>query len=187
MFRPFTQNGPYDHGWWLAWIGGGLRGIGPALAGNVGTGWAFALNARGDQGVDVPMLASDLSRSAWIPFVGDRSCARRKARGRMGLSRYARGDQGVDVPMLAKMRLSAGSVGGSAETVSNPSAIDCPASRTTSNTASECCWLGRMHPLNGRRITKAEGQTRQGNCFGEPGNVIVQTSRHRAENFLLLA
>ena len=40
----------------------GLCGIGPALAGNVGTGGAFALSREGDQGVDVPMLAPDLSR-----------------------------------------------------------------------------------------------------------------------------
>ena len=45
-----------------------LLGIGPALAGNVGAGWAFALNARGDQGVDVPMLAADLSRSARLTW-----------------------------------------------------------------------------------------------------------------------
>jgi hypothetical protein len=40
----------------------GLCGIGPALAGNVGTGGAFARLREGDQGVDVPMLAPDLSR-----------------------------------------------------------------------------------------------------------------------------
>ena len=40
----------------------GLCGIGPALAGNVGTGGAFALSRDGGQGVDVPMLAPDLSR-----------------------------------------------------------------------------------------------------------------------------
>ena len=39
-----------------------LCGIGPALAGNVGTGGAFALSREEDQGVDVPMLAPDLSR-----------------------------------------------------------------------------------------------------------------------------
>ena len=43
----------------------GLRGTGPALAGNVGTGWAFALSRDGDQDVDVPMLAPARSRSAW--------------------------------------------------------------------------------------------------------------------------
>jgi hypothetical protein len=42
-----------------------LRGIGPALAGNVGTGSAFALSRDGDQSVDVPMLAPARSRSAW--------------------------------------------------------------------------------------------------------------------------
>jgi len=45
----------------LAYLGV-LRGIGPALAGNVGTGWAFALSREGDQGVDVPMLAPARSR-----------------------------------------------------------------------------------------------------------------------------
>ena len=40
----------------------GLCGIGPTLAGNVGTGGAFALSREGDQDVDVPMLAPDLSR-----------------------------------------------------------------------------------------------------------------------------
>jgi hypothetical protein len=40
----------------------GLCGIGPALAGNVGAGGAFAFLREGDQGVDVPMLAPDLSR-----------------------------------------------------------------------------------------------------------------------------
>ena len=44
----------------VSWVG--LCGIGPALAGNVGTGGAFALSREGDQGVDVPMLAPDLSR-----------------------------------------------------------------------------------------------------------------------------
>ena len=40
----------------------GLCGIGPALAGNVGTGGAFALSREGIQDVDVPMLAPVLSR-----------------------------------------------------------------------------------------------------------------------------
>ena len=40
----------------------GLRGIGPALAGNVGASWAFALPREGDQDVDVPMLAPARSR-----------------------------------------------------------------------------------------------------------------------------
>ncbi len=52
---------------WLGWrlrisASTGLRGIGPALAGNVGAGWAFALSRDGDQGVDVPMLAPARSR-----------------------------------------------------------------------------------------------------------------------------
>ena len=38
-------------------FGGALRGTGPALAGNVGTGGAFALARDGDQDVDVPTLA----------------------------------------------------------------------------------------------------------------------------------
>ena len=46
--------------------GGGFRGIGPALAGNVGAGRAFALCARGCQDVDVPMLASARSRGGWV-------------------------------------------------------------------------------------------------------------------------
>ena len=37
----------------------GLCGIGPALAGNVGAGGAFALSREGDQDVDVPMLAPE--------------------------------------------------------------------------------------------------------------------------------
>ena len=40
----------------------GLRGTGPALAGNVGAGWAFARPRDGGQGVDVPMLAAARSR-----------------------------------------------------------------------------------------------------------------------------
>jgi hypothetical protein len=55
-----------------------LRGIGPAFAGNVGTGGAFALTREGDQGDDVPTLAADRSRSAWMLLVGDRSCVRRE-------------------------------------------------------------------------------------------------------------
>ena len=52
---------------WLGWRWGsvprwGLRGIGPALAGNVGAGWAFALSREGAQDVDVPMLAPARSR-----------------------------------------------------------------------------------------------------------------------------
>ena len=47
-----------------AWVGflGGVRGTGPALAGNVGTGGAFALAREGDEGVDVPVLAPAQSR-----------------------------------------------------------------------------------------------------------------------------
>jgi hypothetical protein len=45
---------------------GGLRGIGPKLAGNVGTGWAFALAREGDQDVDVPMLAPARSRCRFV-------------------------------------------------------------------------------------------------------------------------
>ena len=41
----FTQKGPLQT---IALCLLGLRGIGPALAGNVGTGWAFALCARGN-------------------------------------------------------------------------------------------------------------------------------------------
>ena len=47
-----------------AWVGflGGVRGTGPALAGNVGTGGVFALAREGDEGVDVPVLAPAQSR-----------------------------------------------------------------------------------------------------------------------------
>ena len=41
-----------------AWGWVGLRGIGPALAGNVGAGSAFALSHAGDFGFDVPVLAA---------------------------------------------------------------------------------------------------------------------------------
>jgi hypothetical protein len=44
----------------------GLRGIGPALAGNVGASWAFALSREGDQDVDVPMLAPARSRCRFV-------------------------------------------------------------------------------------------------------------------------
>ena len=44
----------------------GLRGIGPALAGNVGAGWAFALSREGDQDVDVPMLAPARARCRFV-------------------------------------------------------------------------------------------------------------------------
>jgi len=40
----------------------GLRGIGPALAGNVGASWAFARPRDGAQDVDVPKLAPARSR-----------------------------------------------------------------------------------------------------------------------------
>jgi hypothetical protein len=46
----------------------GLRGIGPALAGNVGASWAFALSREGDQDVDVPMLAPDRSRCRFVDW-----------------------------------------------------------------------------------------------------------------------
>ncbi|MFZ4818447.1 MAG: hypothetical protein ACOYLU_07345, partial [Limisphaerales bacterium] len=41
-------------------------GIGPALAGNVGASWAFALAREGDQDVDVPMLAPDRARCRFV-------------------------------------------------------------------------------------------------------------------------
>ena len=61
----------------VSWVG--LRGIGPALAGNVGIGGSFRAFARGDQDVDVPMLAPDLSRCRpgvlfgghWVDFGRD--------------------------------------------------------------------------------------------------------------------
>ena len=56
-------------GWRLGLVGGGgLRRIGPALAGNVGAGWAFALSREGEQGVDVPMLAPDRSRCRFVDW-----------------------------------------------------------------------------------------------------------------------
>jgi hypothetical protein len=48
----------------------GLRGTGPALAGNVGASWAFALSREGDQDVDVPMLASARSRCCLLEATG---------------------------------------------------------------------------------------------------------------------
>jgi hypothetical protein len=54
-------------GAWGLWAVG-LRGIGPALAGNVGASWAFALSRDGDQGVDVPMLAPARSRYRWVAW-----------------------------------------------------------------------------------------------------------------------
>ena len=49
----------------LAYLGG-LRGTDPALAGNVGTGSAFALTREGYQNVDVPMLAPARSRCRFV-------------------------------------------------------------------------------------------------------------------------
>ena len=46
----------------------GLREIGPALAGNVGASWAFALSRDGNQDVDVPMLAPARSRYRWVAW-----------------------------------------------------------------------------------------------------------------------
>jgi hypothetical protein len=54
-------------GAWGLWAVG-LRGIGPALAGNVGAGWAFALSRDGNQGVDVPMLAPARSRCRFVDW-----------------------------------------------------------------------------------------------------------------------
>jgi len=45
-----------------------LRGIGPALAGNVGASWAFALSRDGNQDVDVPMLAPARSRCRFVDW-----------------------------------------------------------------------------------------------------------------------
>ena len=50
--------------WW------GLRGTSPALAGNVGTGSAFARPRDGDQDVDVPTLAPDRSRCRLVVRAG---------------------------------------------------------------------------------------------------------------------
>ncbi len=67
----------------------GLRGTGPALAGNVGAGWAFALSREGGQGVDVPMLAPARSRSAWRIWVGSAGSVLRSqgTLGQTGISR----------------------------------------------------------------------------------------------------
>ena len=54
----------------LDWFVVGLRGTGPALAGNVGTGGAFALSRDGDQDVDVPTLAPDRSRYGLVVRAG---------------------------------------------------------------------------------------------------------------------
>jgi len=54
----------------LDWFVVGLRGTGPALAGNVGTGGAFALSRDGDQDVDVPTLAPDRSRCRLVASKG---------------------------------------------------------------------------------------------------------------------
>jgi hypothetical protein len=71
----------------LRWCVCGLRGTGPAFAGNVGASGAFALAREGEQDVDVPMLTSDRSRFAGGGFIaGYRSVARRGNRGR-GLAR----------------------------------------------------------------------------------------------------
>ena len=64
-----------DLGFWRslgtgAWSWAGLRGIGPALAGNVGAGSAFALSREGDFGVDVPTLAPARFRCRGHRFVG---------------------------------------------------------------------------------------------------------------------
>ena len=108
----------------VSWVG--LCGIGPALAGNVGTGGAFALSREGDQGVDVPMLAPDLSRCRpggrgrsylftqkgtlftilmllqWLRGSGPALAGNVGTGG--AFARLREGDQGVDVPMLAPAR-----------------------------------------------------------------------------------
>ena len=71
-----SRRGPFIFFWlaeWWCWRWGsvprwGLRWIGPALAGNVGAGWAFALSREGDQDVDVPMLAPDRSRCRFVDW-----------------------------------------------------------------------------------------------------------------------
>ena len=50
---------------------GGLRGFGPAPAGNVGAGVAFALTREGGWEADVPMLTAAQSRCCPMPLLPD--------------------------------------------------------------------------------------------------------------------
>ena len=59
--------------WW------GLRGTSPALAGNVGTGGAFARPRDGDQDVDVPTLAPARSRCRFVEAHGGAGDVRRRS------------------------------------------------------------------------------------------------------------
>ena len=63
----------------------GLRGIGPALAGNVGAGSAFALSRDGNQDVDVPMLAPARSRCRFVEVQVDPNGQFKKGRSRRNL------------------------------------------------------------------------------------------------------
>ncbi len=86
---------------------GGLRGTGPALAGNVGTGWAFALSREGGLG-----CRRSNARSGPIPlrlaYLGGLRGIGPTLAGNVGtgwdfaLSRD--GNQDVDVPILAPVR-----------------------------------------------------------------------------------
>ena len=70
-------------------IGASMRlcGIGPALAGTVGAGWAFARPRDGNQDVDVPMLAPTRSRCRLVEA--------QEGSGEEGLSRCALGGERV--------------------------------------------------------------------------------------------
>ena len=86
----------------VSWVG--LCGIGPALAGNVGTGGAFALSREGDQGVDVRGRGSVTpiyTKGGTLYYTDvvavaprERSCARRERGGRRSFRAFARGGSG---------------------------------------------------------------------------------------------
>jgi hypothetical protein len=99
--------------------GEGFRGIGPALAGNVGAGRVFALCARGIRmwtfqrslrsGPAAAGCGQLSNGDSGSEFAGgglsrDRSCARRERGGRSGFRAVREGYQDEDVPMLASAR-----------------------------------------------------------------------------------
>ncbi len=97
----------------------GLRGNGPALAGNVGAGWAVARPRDGAQDVDVPMLAPPRSRCRLVEA--------QEGSGEEELSRCALGG-GCSPPMLAPVRPRWRRVGGVARRLRPPwtsAPVDC--------------------------------------------------------------